>query len=79
MDAQRAAMVMEALHQLYPEAQPELHFANPYETLKQLTRTNSKVNAQTIADFVETLDVADDVKQRIRNITPHNYVGLKIK
>ena len=33
MDAQRAAMVMEALHQLYPEAQPELHFANPYETL----------------------------------------------
>ena len=54
-------------------------YPNPYETLKQLTRTNSKVNAQTIADFVETLDVADDVKQRIRNITPHNYVGLKIK
>jgi adenylosuccinate lyase len=54
-------------------------YPNPYETLKQLTRTNSKVNAQTIADFVETLDVADDVKQRIRNITPNNYVGLKIK
>lgn len=33
MDAQRAAQVMEALHQLYPEAKPELHFANPYETL----------------------------------------------
>ena len=33
MDASRAAQVMEALHQLYPEAKPELRFANPYETL----------------------------------------------
>ena len=33
MDAQRAAQVMEALRQLYPEAKPELNFANPYETL----------------------------------------------
>ncbi|MBR0073037.1 MAG: adenylosuccinate lyase [Bacteroidales bacterium] len=54
-------------------------YPNPYETLKQLTRTNTKVNAKTIADFVETLDVSDDIKQRIRQITPHNYVGLKLK
>ena len=33
MDANRAAQVMEAIHRLYPEAKPELHFANPYETL----------------------------------------------
>ena len=33
MDASRAAQVMEALRQLYPEAKPELRFANPYETL----------------------------------------------
>ena len=33
MDAKRAAQVMEALQALYPEAKPELHFANPYETL----------------------------------------------
>ena len=33
MDAQRAALVMEELRKLYPEAKPELHFANPYETL----------------------------------------------
>ncbi len=54
-------------------------YPNPYETLKQLTRTNSKVDAKTIADFVDTLDVPEDTKQRIKQITPHNYVGVKLK
>ena len=54
-------------------------YPNPYEALKQLTRTNQKVTAQTIADFVETLDVAPDVKERIRQITPHNYLGYTLK
>ena len=53
-------------------------YPNPYETLKNLTRTNERVTAQTIADFVETLDVDNGVKERIRSITPHNYVGYKI-
>ena len=53
-------------------------YPNPYETLKNLTRTNQKVTAQTIADFVETLEVDNEVKERIRNITPHSYVGYKI-
>jgi adenylosuccinate lyase len=53
-------------------------YPNPYETLKNLTRTNQKVTAQTIAVFVETLEVDNDVKERIRNITPHSYVGYKI-
>lgn len=53
-------------------------YPNPYETLKQLTRTNQKVTAQTIADFVETLNVEPAVKERIRNITPHNYIGYKL-
>ncbi|MBR1517083.1 MAG: adenylosuccinate lyase [Bacteroidales bacterium] len=53
-------------------------FPNPYEALKALTRTNSKVTAETIADFVEHLDVADEVKARIKQITPHNYVGYKL-
>ncbi len=53
-------------------------FPNPYEALKALTRTNSKVTAQTIADFVEGLDVAAEVKERIKRITPHNYVGYKL-
>ena len=50
-------------------------YPNPYETLKQLTRTNEHVTEQTIESFVEGLDVEDDVKQRIRSITPHNYIG----
>lgn len=52
-------------------------YPNPYETLKQLTRTNEKVTAQTISDFVDTLDVDDSIKERIRKITPHNYTGYK--
>ena len=53
-------------------------YPNPYEALKQLTRTNQKVTAQTIADFVETLDIDPAVKERIRAITPHNYTGYKL-
>lgn len=50
-------------------------YPNPYEALKQLTRTNEKVTSDTIAQFVETLDVDAEVKDRIRQITPHNYIG----
>ncbi len=53
-------------------------YPNPYEALKQLTRTNEKVTADTIAAFVDTLDVAPDVKERIRHITPHNYIGYSL-
>ncbi len=53
-------------------------YPNPYEALKQLTRTNEKVTAQTISDFVETLEVDADVKERIRRITPHNYIGYSL-
>ena len=53
-------------------------YPNPYEALKQLTRTNEKVTAQTIETFVETLDVAPDVKERLKKITPHNYIGYTL-
>lgn len=51
------------------------NYPNPYEALKQLTRTNEKVTAQTMADFIDTLDVDNSVKDRLRAITPHNYLG----
>ena len=54
-------------------------YPNPYEALKQLTRTNQKVTAQTIAEFVETLEVSPEVKERIRQITPHNYLGYTLE
>ena len=53
-------------------------YPNPYEALKQLTRTNEKVTSQTIETFVETLDVAPEIKERIRRITPHNYIGYSL-
>ncbi len=51
-------------------------YPNPYEALKALTRTNEGINAQTIAAFIETLDVSEDIKQELRTITPHNYTGV---
>lgn len=51
-------------------------YPNPYEALKELTRTNTHVNAETIAEFVETLQVSNSVKQEIKQITPANYTGI---
>lgn len=53
-------------------------YPNPYEALKQLTRTNTKVTAETIAEFVSTLEVDEEIKERIRKISPHNYLGYLI-
>ncbi|MBR3529174.1 MAG: adenylosuccinate lyase [Bacteroidales bacterium] len=50
-------------------------YPNPYEALKQLTRTNEKVTAQTMAAFIDTLEVTPEVKKRLHAITPHNYLG----
>ncbi len=52
-------------------------YPKPYETLKALTRTNAGINADTIRDFVETLNVSEAVKQELRAITPHNYTGIE--
>jgi len=50
-------------------------YPNPYETLKDLTRTNTQITAESIALFIDNLDVSDDIKQELKNITPHNYTG----
>ena len=50
-------------------------YPKPYETLKQLTRVNTTVTAETIAEFVDTLDVSDEVKAEIKRLTPHTYTG----
>ncbi|SEN95103.1 adenylosuccinate lyase [bacterium A37T11] len=51
-------------------------YPKPYEALKDLTRTHAGVNEQTIAAFVEGLDVPDAIKTEIKGITPWNYVGI---
>jgi len=51
-------------------------YPNPYEALKELTRTNERVSASTISAFVSTLNVSEDVKNEIRKISPLTYVGI---
>ncbi|MGB4399692.1 MAG: adenylosuccinate lyase [Daejeonella sp.] len=51
-------------------------YANPYEALKELTRTNSSVNQLTISHFVDNLDVSDEVKMELKAISPFNYTGV---
>ena len=50
-------------------------YEKPYETLKALTRTNSVVDANSIAEFIDTLKVSDEVKAELKRITPHTYTG----
>ena len=66
------AVVAEAIQTiLRREAYP-----NPYEALKALTRTNERMTPETIHQFIETLDVSEDVKDELRVITPANYTGI---
>ncbi len=51
-------------------------YPNPYEALKELTRTNTVINAEIIADFIDTLDVTTAVKDELKAITPQNYTGI---
>jgi adenylosuccinate lyase len=51
-------------------------YPNPYEALKELTRTNAAINAETIAEFVDTLQVNDAIKEEIKKISPSNYTGI---
>jgi adenylosuccinate lyase len=51
-------------------------YPNPYEALKELTRTNTQVNAQTIAAFVDTLEIDQVIKEELKTITPLNYTGI---
>jgi len=51
-------------------------YPNPYEALKELTRTNSKVTQKSMAEFVDTLNVSDELKAELKTITPSNYTGI---
>lgn len=50
-------------------------YPHPYETLKQLTRTNEAVTAESIAAFIDTLDVSDKVREELHRLSPHTYTG----
>ena len=66
------AVVAEAIQTvLRREAYP-----NPYEALKDLTRTNAKITAVTMADFIDGLQINDALKLELKQITPFNYTGI---
>ena len=51
-------------------------YPNPYEALKELTRTHKAISRDSIAEFIETLDISDAVKAELKVITPENYTGI---
>ena len=66
------AVVAEAIQTiLRREAYP-----NPYEALKALTRKNEKITGERIANFINALEVSEEIKAELREITPYNYTGV---
>ncbi len=51
-------------------------YPNPYEALKELTRTNEGITEQTISKFIDNLDVSDEIKNELHSISPHSYTGI---
>jgi adenylosuccinate lyase len=51
-------------------------YPNPYEALKGLTRTNEKINKNSISIFIDTLEVSEEIKNELKQITPSNYTGI---
>jgi len=66
------AVVAEAIQTiLRREAYP-----NPYEALKELTRSNQPIDRQLIHNFIDSLNIPEEIKQEMKQITPHNYTGI---
>ena len=51
-------------------------FKNPYEKVKELTRTNSVINQEIISNFINNLNINEHVKEELNNISPKNYTGI---
>ena len=50
-------------------------YPKPYEALKELTRTNSEINAKSMSVFIDQLEVSTQIKDDLKRITPSNYIG----
>ena len=71
-DKGKMAVVAEAIQTILRRE----NYPNPYETLKALTRTGAGINHEVIADFIETLEVSESVKEELRAISPWTYTGF---
>jgi adenylosuccinate lyase len=54
----------------------KINYPQPYEKLKELTRTNEKVTRETMHAFINTLEVDDNTKASLLKISPYNYTGI---
>jgi adenylosuccinate lyase len=52
------------------------NYPNPYEALKDLTRNNQKITHDSLKNFIDTLEVSDELKDKLKTITPFNYTGI---
>lgn len=66
------AVVAEAIQTILRQA----GYPNPYEALKALTRKNEKITKQSIHNFIDSLDVNDEVRKKLKDISPFNYTGV---
>ena len=53
------------------------NYPQPYEALKNLTRNGQAITKATMQEFIEGLDVSEDIKEQLRGITPFNYTGMR--
>ena len=53
-----------------------INYPKPYEALKELTRTNSKIDKNSIKKFIDSLDISEEIKSELKNITPENFTGI---
>ncbi|WP_019668743.1 adenylosuccinate lyase [Eudoraea adriatica] len=51
-------------------------YPNPYEALKGLTRTNDRITKESIAEFIDQLEISEELKKELKNISPSNYTGI---
>ena len=51
-------------------------YSKPYEALKDLTRNNKKINKSTFTKFIDSLNVSQEIKNELKEITPYNYTGI---
>ncbi len=51
-------------------------FPNPYEALKDLTRSNDRITKESIHNFIDNLDIDENIKQELKKISPQNYTGI---
>jgi len=54
------------------------NYPNPYELLKDLTRKNEKIDKNTLHRFIDKLKVSKTIKEEMKSISPHNYLGKDV-